>query len=88
MSPIPLLLVLVTTFHATLAHAIAGKSVLQLPVFWLASLIGVVLIHVVGLDFGDAFPSPANVHLIETSLGAWVGIIIAARVSNTTSEPV
>jgi hypothetical protein len=85
MSPIPLLLVLVTTFHAALAHAIAGKNVLQLPVFWLASLIGVVLIHVVGLDFGDAFPSPANVHLIETSLGAWVGIIIAARVSQTAS---
>lgn len=88
MSPIPLLLVLITTFHAALAHAIAGKSMLQLPVFWLASLIGVVLVHVVGFDLGDAFPSPASVHLIETSLGAWIGIIVAVRVSNTTNETV
>lgn len=76
---------MVTTLHAALAHAIAGKTILQLPVFWLASLLGVVLVHVVGLNFGSAFPAPANVHLVETSLGAWAGIIIAARVSTPSS---
>jgi hypothetical protein len=85
MSPVPLLLVLITTLHAAVAHAIAGKTLLQLPVFWLASLLGVVLVHAVGLSFGSAFPAPANVHLIETSIGAWIGIIIAARVSTTPS---
>jgi len=85
MSPVPLLLVLITTLHAALAHAIAGKTLLQLPVFWLASLLGVVLVHALGLNFGSTFPAPANVHLIETSLGAWIGIIIAARVSTPAS---
>jgi len=70
---------MIATFHAAFAHMVAGKSIIQLPVFWLVSLICVVVTHVIGLSFSQAFPAPASVHLVETSFVAWIGIIGAFR---------
>ncbi len=70
---------MIATFHAAFAHMVAGKSIIQLPVFWLVSLICVVITHVIGLSFSQAFPAPASVHLVETSFVAWIGIIGAFR---------
>lgn len=79
MSPVPLLLVMIATLHAAFAHMVAGRNIIQLPVFWLVSLICVVVTHVIGLSFSQTLPAPAGVHLVETSLVAWVGIVGAFR---------
>lgn len=70
---------MITTFHAAIAHMWAGRVLLQLPVYWLAALIGVVFIHATGLELSSALPAPADVHLIETSIGAWIGLLLAIR---------
>jgi len=70
---------MIATFHAAFAHMVAGRNIIQLPVFWLVSLICVVVTHVIGLSFSQALPAPASVHLVETSLVAWIGIIGAFR---------
>ena len=70
---------MIATFHAAFAHMVAGKNIIQLPVFWLVSLICVVVTHVIGLSFSAVLPAPAGVHLVETSLVAWIGIIGAFR---------
>jgi len=70
---------MIATFHAAIAHLVAGKTIIQLPVFWLVSLICVVFAHAIGLNFSHTLPAPAGVHLVETSLVAWIGIIGALR---------
>ena len=85
MSPVPVLLIMITTFHATIAHIWAGRVILQLPVYWLAALIGVVIIHATGLELSSALPAPADVHLVETSIGAWIGLFMAIRFTKQTA---
>ena len=70
---------MIATLHAATAHVVAGKTIIQLPVFWLVSVICVVVAHVVGLNLSSTLPAPAGVHIVETSLVAWVGIIGAFR---------
>ena len=70
---------MIATFHAAFAHMVAGRNIIQLPVFWLVSVICVVVTHVIGLSFSAVLPAPAGVHLVETSLVAWIGIIGAFR---------
>ncbi len=70
---------MITTLHAAIAHIWAGRVILQLPVYWLAALIGVVIIHAMGLELSSALPAPADVHLVETSIGAWIGLFMAIR---------
>jgi hypothetical protein len=66
---------MIATLHAAVAHMVAGKTIIQLPVFWLISLICVIVTYVIGLNFSHTLPAPAGVHLVETSLVAWIGII-------------
>lgn len=70
---------MITTFHAAIAHIWAGRAFLQLPVYWLSALIGVVIFYAAGIELSSSFPSPADVHLIETSIGAWIGLLLAIR---------
>jgi hypothetical protein len=79
MSPTPLLLLLIATLHAAIAHIWQGKSFLQLPLYWLAALIGTVVIYATGVSLSANFPAPAGVHLVEVSLGAWIGLLAAIR---------
>lgn len=86
MSPVPVLLIMIATFHASIAHIWAGRHLLQLPVYWLAAFIGVIIIHATGLELSSALPAPATVHLIETSIGAWIGLFIAIRFTKQTTS--
>lgn len=70
---------MIATLHATIAHTFAGRTIIQLPVFWLVSLICVVVTHLVGISLSQALPAPAGVHIVETSLVAWIGIMGAFR---------
>jgi hypothetical protein len=83
MSPTPLLLVLVATLHAALAHVVVGKNILQLPIYWLAALVGAVVVYATGFSLGSGLPAPSGVHLVEISVGAWIALSLAMRATNT-----
>lgn len=79
MPPFLLVIVVVTTIHATLAHAVVGKTVLELPVYWLAALLGVALIHATRLSFHPMLPTFGTVHVVEVSVGGWLALFPTIR---------
>lgn len=79
LAPPIMLLLLLATASAGLAHALWGRSWIQLPIFWLAAFAGVLLIYVLGLRLPLALPQPAGVPVLEAVLAAWLLLIIASR---------
>jgi hypothetical protein len=79
MSPAALLLFLIATTSAALAHLIWGRRWLQLPLFWLAAFAGCLIIYALGLRLPLQLPSPGGVPVLEVVLGAWIMLIIASR---------
>lgn len=79
MSPAPLLLFLLATASAALAHLLWGRRWLQLPVFWLAAFAGALIVYALGLRLPIRLPEPAGVPVLEVVLGAWIMLIIASR---------
>ena len=75
MSPAALLLFLIATASAALAHLFWGRRWLQLPLFWLAAFAGCLVVYALGLRL----PSPGGVPVLEVVLGAWILLIIASR---------
>lgn len=79
MSPAPLLLFLLATASAALAHLLWGRRWLQLPVFWLAAFAGALIVYALGLRLPLRLPEPAGVPVLEAVLGAWIMLVIASR---------
>jgi hypothetical protein len=79
MSPAALLLFLVSTACAALAHLLWGRRWLQLPLFWLAAFAGALIVYALGLHTPLQLPMPAGVPVLEVVLGAWIMLIIASR---------
>ena len=79
MSPASLLLFLIATASAALAHMLWGRRWLQLPLFWLAAFAGCLVVYALGLRLPLQLPSPAGVPVLEVVLGAWILLIIASR---------
>jgi hypothetical protein len=81
MSPAPLLLILIATASAALAHVLWGRRWLQLPVFWLAALAGSLLAYALGarLPLPRPLLEPAGVPVLEVALAAWLLIFVATR---------
>jgi uncharacterized membrane protein YjjP (DUF1212 family) len=79
MSPAPLLLFLIATASAALAHLLWGKSWLQLLIFWIAALAGALIVYALQWRLPLNLPTPANVPVLETVLGAWLLLIVASR---------
>jgi hypothetical protein len=79
MPPFLLVLLILTTFHAALAHAAVGKTLLQLPVFWLATLLGVVIVYATGISFHAVLPTYGSVHVVEVSIGGWLALYPTIR---------
>ena len=79
MSPASLLLFLIATTSAALAHLLWGRRWLQLPVFWLAAFAGCLVVYALGLRLPLRLPSPGGVPVLEVVLGAWILLIIASR---------
>jgi hypothetical protein len=79
LNPTLLLLLLIATASASLAHTLWGRRWLQLLIFWLAASVGCLIAHIVGLQFPLNLPSPAGVPVLEAVLAAWVCIIIASH---------
>ena len=82
MSPAPLLLFLIATISAALAHVLWGKRLLQLPIFWIAAFAGCLIAYAVGLRLPLPMPllAPAGVPVLESVLAAWALIFVASRV--------
>lgn len=79
MSPAPLLLLLLATVNAALAHLLWGRSWRQLLVFWVAALAGCLISYALGLRLPLRTNTPAGVPVIEAVLGAWILLIVASR---------
>ena len=79
LAPATLLLLLLATACAALAHVLLGQRWRQLPVFWLTAFVGCLLAYGLGLRFPLDLPSPAGVPVLEAVLLAWVLLIVVSR---------
>lgn len=79
LNPVIVLLVLLSTACAALAHLLWGKRWIQLPIFWLAALLGCLLAYGVGMRIVPSLPAPAGVPVLEAVLLAWFLLIVASR---------
>jgi hypothetical protein len=79
--PAPLLLLLLATSCAALAHVLWGKRWLQLPIYWLAAAAGCLIAYVAGIHLPllPTLIEPAGVPVVEAIVFAWVLIFIASR---------
>jgi hypothetical protein len=78
-TPALLLLLLLATASASLAHVLWGKRWLHLVLFWLAAAIGSFIPYLTGLRLPLDIPTPAGVSVLESVLMAWIGAIVASR---------
>jgi hypothetical protein len=79
MPPATLLLFLIATACAALAHLLWGRRWIQLPIFWMAALAGCLIAYALGLRAPLDLPTPAGVPVLEVVLGAWILLIVASR---------
>jgi len=79
MSPPALLIFLIASASAALAHLLWGQRWLQLPIFWMAAVAGCLIAYALGLRLPLGLPSPAGVPVLEVVLGAWIMLIVASR---------
>lgn len=79
LAPAMLLLILLATACAALAHVLLGRRWRQLPIFWLTAFVGCLLTYGLGLRLPLALPQPAGVPVLEAVLLAWVLLIIVSR---------
>ena len=79
MSPSVLLLFLIATASAALAHLLWGQRWIQLPIFWIAAFAGCMIVYALGLRVPLQLPAPAGVPVLEVVLGAWILLIVASR---------
>ncbi|MFO7170778.1 MAG: hypothetical protein DIU80_022350 [Chloroflexota bacterium] len=79
MAPAPLLLLLIATASAALAHMLWGRKWLQLPIFWLAAAAGCLVVYALQLRLPFEFVSPAGVPVLEAVLAAWLLLIGVSR---------
>ncbi|MEI8306991.1 MAG: hypothetical protein WCF99_07970 [Chloroflexales bacterium] len=78
-APATLLLLLIATACAALAHVLLGRRWRQLPIFWLAAVVGCLLAYGLNIHFPLDLPSPAGVPVLESVLMAWGLLIFVSR---------
>jgi hypothetical protein len=79
MSPVLVLLFLIATASAALAHLLWGRRRIQLPIFWLAACAGCLIAYALGLHLPLRLPQPAGVPVLEAVIAAWILLIVASR---------
>jgi hypothetical protein len=82
MSPALLLLLLLATLSAAIAHLLWGRKWLQIPLYWIAACAGCLIAY--AASFRIPIPLrmlyPAGVPVLEAVLLAWILMFIASRV--------
>jgi hypothetical protein len=79
LAPAPLLLALIATVCASLAHVLWGRRWRQIAFFWIVAFAGCLLAYGLGLRIPLALPTPAGVPVLEAVLAAWVLLSVASR---------
>jgi hypothetical protein len=82
MSPALLLLLLLATLSAMLAHLLWGRSWLQIPLYWIAACAGCLIAYAASIHIPIPLRLlyPAGVPVLEAVLMAWILMFIASRV--------
>ena len=79
LAPASLLLALIATTCASLAHVLWGKRWRQIFFFWIVAFAGCLLAYGIGLRVPLHLPAPAGVPVLEAVIAAWVLLSIASR---------
>lgn len=81
LTPALTLLLLIATASAALAHMLWGQRWVQLPIFWLAAVMGVLLGYGFGVELPIPLdlPTPAGVQVFEVVMAAWLLLVVASR---------
>ncbi len=79
MSPATLLIFLIATASAALAHLLWGRRWLQLPIFWSAAFAGALIAYALGWRIPLQLPTLGDVPVLESVLGAWILLFVASR---------
>ncbi|KPV49388.1 hypothetical protein SE17_32940 [Kouleothrix aurantiaca] len=79
MSPVIVLLLLIATASAALAHVLWGRRLIQLPIFLLAAFAGCLVAYASALRLPLPLFTPAGVPVLEAVLAAWILLIVASR---------
>ena len=79
MSPAALLLFLIATACAALAHLLWGRRWLQLPIFWLAAFAGCLIAYALGVRLPLNLAEPGGVPVLKVVIGAWILLFVASR---------
>ncbi len=79
LAPTTVLILLLATACASLAHVLLGRRWRQLPIFWLTACVGCLLAYGLGLRLPLELPVPAGVPVLEAVLLAWLLLIVVSR---------
>lgn len=79
LAPAIALILLIATACAGLAHMLLGRAWRQIPIFWLAAVVGCLLTYGLGLRLPLDLPAPAGVPVLESVLLAWALLIFVSR---------
>lgn len=79
LAPASLLILLLATASAALAHVLLGKRWRQLPLFWVTAVVGCLLAYGLGLRLPLDLPAPAGVPVLEAVLLAWLLLLVVSR---------
>jgi hypothetical protein len=79
MAPAALLIFLITTASASLAHVLWGKRWLQIPIFWSAAFAGSLIAYALGWQIPLKLPLISGVPILECVLASWLLLIVASR---------
>lgn len=79
LAPASLLILLLATASAALAHVLLGRRWRQLPLFWITAVVGCLLAYGLGLRLPLDLPAPAGVPVLEAVLLAWLLLLVVSR---------
>lgn len=79
LTPAIVLILLIASACAGLAHVLLGRAWRQIPIFWLTAVVGCLISYGLGLRFPLDLPTPAGVPVLESVLLAWVLLIFVSR---------
>ncbi len=79
LSPSLAFLLLLASINAFLSHLLWGRGIKGLVLFWIAAVIGFMVGQLAAEALALSFLTIGPLHLIEGTIGSWVGLFLAKR---------
>jgi len=79
LSPSLAFLFLLASIYTVLFHLLWGRGMRELVLFFVAAVIGFTVGQLVAEALGLSFLTIGPLHLIEGTIGSWMGLFIAKR---------